>query len=389
MRDFILTKMPFGDRELITAALLEDGIITELIAEEAGRPSRIGNVYAGIVDSVSGNIGGAFVDIGIGQLCFLPLMRHAHVRPSEKILVQVTKDASGRKEAVLTENIHIDGRYAVVMRRKGPAAFSRKLSENRKEEIRVWLRETDTGSFGVLIRTNAGRAEKADVLSEIGEEVQELQEILQRFESAEKGALLRETAPFYLRFLRDLYRKPERAFTDIPKAAAALAAITGQAAGTEEETEGAVYRPPYGKALSLPALYDLPREMERLSGKKVNLKSGAFIVIEQTEAFVAIDVNTGHFTKGRKPEETYRRVNLEAAEEIARQIRLRNLSGMILVDFISMTDGDHNEELLNVMKKLVKSDHVLTEVIDLTPLGIMEIVRQKMRKPLAEVLSLC
>ena len=389
MRDFILTKMPFGDRELITAALSEDGIITELIAEEAGRPSRIGNVYAGIVDSVSGNIGGAFVDIGIGQLCFLPLARHAHVRPSEKILVQVTKDASGRKEAVLTENIHIDGRYAVVMKRKEPAAFSRKLSENRKEEVRVWLRETDTGNFGVLIRTNAGRAEKAEVLSEIGEEVQELQKILQRFESAEKGALLRETAPFYLRFLRDLYRKPERAFTDIPKAAAALAAITGQAAGTEEETEGAVYRPPYGKALSLPALYDLPREMERLSGKKVNLKSGAFIVIEQTEAFVAIDVNTGHFTKGRKPEETYRRVNLEAAEEIARQIRLRNLSGMILVDFISMTDGDHNEELLNVMKKLVKSDHVLTEVIDLTPLGIMEIVRQKMRKPLAEVLSLC
>ena len=93
--------------------------------------------------------------------------------------------------------------------------------------------------------------------------------------------------------------------------------------------------------------------------------------------------------KGKISEETYRRLNLEAEQEIARQMALRNQSRTILVDFISMTDGDHNEELLNVMKKLVKSDHVLTEVIDLTPLGIMEIVRQKMRKPLAEVLSLC
>jgi ribonuclease G len=112
-------------------------------------------------------------------------------------------------------------------------------------------------------------------------------------------------------------------------------------------------------------------------------------VIEQTEAFVSIDVNTGRCTKGRIPEETYRKVNLEAAAEIARQLALRNLSGIILVDFIKLENEDHRDELIHVMQKLVKKDQVRTEAVDLTPLGIMEIVRHKVRKPLAEILGVC
>ena len=133
-------------------------------------------------------------------------------------------------------------------------------------------------------------------------------------------------------------------------------------------------------------LYELGRDIDRLLAKKVWLKSGAYLVIEKTEAFVSIDVNSGRFEKGKIAEETYRKINLEAAEEIVTQVILRNLSGMILVDFIKLSNPDHREELVNVMRKHAKRDRLSMDVVDLTPLGIMEIVREKREKPLPEIL---
>ena len=404
MREYLVCKIQYRERDFIAAALYEDRKLVFLRMEPDGEPSLVGCVYRGVVDSVSRNIGGAFVDIGERTLCFLPLKRHSHVQASSGILVQVVKDASGRKEPVLTDNIRISGKYAVLSMQASPAAYSTKLTPEEKRVLCKWMedagRPDGTGSlpedaggrslpYGVIVRTNASRARKPDFLDEIGSMAGQMDAIRSSYAKAKKGELLWKPEPFYVQALRDLYEAPDRCFTDIPSVAGELSRFTDQPAGTEYPEDGAIYRAEAGKAFSLPELYGLPQELDRLTQKIVWLKSGAFLVIEQTEAFVSIDVNTGRCTKGRIPEETYRKVNLEAAAEIARQLALRNLSGMILVDFIKLENEDHKDELIHVMQKLVRKDQVRTEAVDLTPLGIMEIVRHKVRKPLAEVLGVC
>ena len=404
MREYLVCKIQYRERDFIAAALYEDRKLVFLRMEPDGEPSLVGCVYRGVVDSVSRNIGGAFVDIGERTLCFLPLKRHSHVQASSGILVQVVKDASGRKEPVLTDNIRISGKYAVLSMQASPAAYSTKLTPEEKRVLCRWMedagRPDGTGSlpedaggrslpYGVIVRTNASRARKPDFLDEIGSMAGQMDAIRSSYAKAKKGELLWKPEPFYVQALRDLYEAPDRCFTDIPSVAEELSHFTDQPAGTEYPEDGAIYRAEAGKAFSLPELYGLPHELDRLTQKIVWLKSGAFLVIEQTEAFVSIDVNTGRCTKGRIPEETYRKVNLEAAAEIARQLALRNLSGMILVDFIKLENEDHKDELIHVMQKLVRKDQVRTEAVDLTPLGIMEIVRHKVRKPLAEVLGVC
>ena len=404
MREYLVCKIQYRERDFIAAALYEDRKLVFLRMEPDGEPSLVGCVYRGVVDSVSRNIGGAFVDIGERTLCFLPLKRHSHVQASSGILVQVVKDASGRKEPVLTDNIRISGKYAVLSMQASPAAYSTKLTPEEKRVLCRWMedagRPDGTGSlpedaggrslpYGVIVRTNASRARKSDFQDEIGSMSGQLDAIRSSYAKAKKGELLWKPEPFYVQALRDLYETPDRCFTDIPSVAEELSHFTDQPAGTEDPEDGAIYRAEAGKAFSLPELYGLPHELDRLTQKIVWLKSGAFLVIERTEAFVSIDVNTGRCTKGRIPEETYRKVNLEAAAEIARQLALRNLSGMILVDFIKLENEDHKDELIHVMQKLVRKDQVRTEAVDLTPLGIMEIVRHKVRKPLAEVLGVC
>ena len=381
MRDFIVTEMGFRGKRIRAAAMLEDGRIDELRVENASSASFVSRIYRGTVDSVSRNIHGAFVDIG-GMKAFLPLSKSESVHASGPILVQVTKDASGVKAPVVTTNLHLSGRFAVVSRVPGPLSFSAKLTEEQKGIISAWVRDCGTGRYRILVRTNAAKAQKMQVLDEIRDLSERMDRILEEYKEASSGECLYSPDPFYVTMLRDAYVKPDRIFTDIP----AYAEILGDFDIRQEEE---ILYVQGNRTLTLAGLYSLDSRLEKLAGKHVYLKSGAYIVIERTEAFVSIDVNTGKCTRGRIPEETYRRINLEAAEEIARELRVRNLSGMILVDFISLESEDHKSELVNVMKKLVKKDHIHTEVVDLTPLGIMEIVRQKVRKPLEEELGLC
>ncbi len=379
MRDYIVTEITYGGIPLTAAAFYEDSVLTGLTLERKGEDSMVSRVYRGTVESVSANIGGAFVDIG-GTTAFLPLTGKEKPRVSAPVCVQVVKDASGVKQPVVTRNIHLQGKYIVLSSAGRGLSFSKKLTNEQKEVFRKWLLEESRVPQGLLVRTNAVTASRADFLGEAAALEEQMGDILRRFEKASSGSLLYSPEPFYIPMLRDAYAPPDRVMSDIPGAAAALAATSGM---PEEEIlfiQG-------NRALSLPQLCGLPDDLAKLTGKRVWLRSGAYLVIEKTEAFISIDVNTGKCAAGRIPEETYRKINLEAAWEVARQMRLRNLSGMILVDFISLRNPDHRKELTDVMRKAVRADHTHTEVVDLTPLGIMEIVRQKMKKPLEEILS--
>lgn len=377
MRDYIVTEIEFEKHKYLAAALYDGMRLMFLRLSDETSASLVGRIYQASVDSRAKNIGGAFVSIGKNTLCFLPSVTK-NMNLSGKIPVQITKDASGMKEPVVSAHLRIAGKNAVMTEGRGGLSFSSKLSDEDKILLKKWLADSEFPGCRPLLRTNAVKAEKAELLSELASLYDLYQSVLRKAECADSGKLLYEPEPFYIEELRDLYSPPERVFSDIPKIAEELEPFA------PNQTEQILIK---NRSLSLPELYDLRHDIERLTNKKVWLKCGGFLVIEKTEAFISIDVNTGKCAKGKIPEETYRKVNLEAAEEIVRQLSLRNLSGIILIDFINLDHPDHREELLNVMKKMARKERHLLEIVDLTPLGIMEAIRQRKDRPLEEVLK--
>lgn len=367
--EYIITQITYGNKDFLAAALYDDTSLCALRVEPSESHSMVGNIYLGVVDSISKNIASAFINIGQKDLCFLTL-RKAPVQVSTRLPVTITKDAATGKQPCCTTKLSIAGKYAVVSDEKEGISFSSKLTAQQKELLKKWIDPSVAQGIHILVRTNASQTEKAVLNEELTELKDTLTGITDKASKAKSFSLLYKPTPFYLRMLRDFRTPPERVLTDIP--------IIGK------ETGIGIYE---DRNLPLAEKKGLNHDIEKLLDRHVWLKSGGFLIIEQTEAFVTIDVNTGRCSKGKIAEETYRKVNLEAAEEAVRQISLRNLSGMILIDFINMTNPDHNDELIHVMKKLVKSDPVHTDVLDLTKLGILEIVRQKISPPLAEVLK--
>lgn len=382
MNDYIVTEIEFDGRKYLAAALFEDMHLTALKLYPREEESLIGRIYLGHIDSYAENIGGAFVAFG-KEKCFLSKYKKGSCDPG-RIPVQIIKDASGNKVAAATMKLKLSGRYVVFSAGDGNLSFSRKLTVEQKDLLRKWLRDTDISDCSVLLRTNAAGATKADILSEIEELRGRWQKLMHDIAYAKAGSLLYRPDPFYIEMLRDLYTKPDRLLTDIPRIAGELTACRAFCADP-----GLDYDILYDKrTLPLKTVYNLTQEVRRLTARNVWLKSGAYLIIEKTEAFTSIDVNTGKCEKGRRASETYRRINHEAAEEVIRQIILRNLSGMILIDFINMENPDHKEELVNVARKLARRDPLKMEIVDLTPLGIMEIIRQKAERPLAEKLGM-
>ena len=314
MNDYIVTQIEYGPDRFLAAALYEDRKLRNLRLEKCGETSEIGKIYLGHVDSYAKNIGGAFVKFDGSRLAFLPHYKRGQGDPG-RILLQITKDAAGNKTCVATQRLSIAGRYAVMERGSGGFSFSKKLSKGDKELLAKWTEGLAYEGMRPLLRTNAPKALKAELLSELETLARQMQKIVLDAEKAKPGTLLYEPEPFYVTMLRDLYTPPDRLWSDIPLAAEKLE-------GFPHENEEICYT---GRSLGLAVLYELGRDIDRLLAKKVWLKSGAYLIIEKTEAFVSIDVNTGRFEKGKIAEETYRKINLEAAEEIVTQVILRNL----------------------------------------------------------------
>ncbi|MDO4803205.1 MAG: ribonuclease E/G [Lachnospiraceae bacterium] len=469
MNDYIVTEIERENKKFIAAAFYEDRRLTELSVMPEKEESRVGKIYVGYVESVAKNIGGAFIRISKDFKCFLPDYKRAVAsnknsnsktidKPSAAqnsdddaadphrdsyrandqghMLIRITKDAAGVKEAVCSTSIELAGKYCVISHGKTSVSISKKLGEEERELLKKWVNPHDFPGFHILLRTNAAAAQKKDILDEISALAASLTEIMRKAETAGPGACLYSPEPFYISMLRDLYVLPDRAFSEIPRIAeeldwylraqeaSGIPANLHDGSGADasnksridasasafnssdvqgnsddrrrENVSGSIAEPSdipdslYQKkagALTLSQLYNLEHDLDRLLQKIVWLKSGAYLVIEQTEAFVVIDVNTGRCNRGRIPEETYRKINLEAGEEILRQLRLRELSGMILIDFINLQSEDHRLELVQVMKKLARREHRRTDVYDLTHLGILEMSREKRGKPLDAVLG--
>ncbi len=380
MLDFIIAEIEYEEKAFLAAALYEDMKLSELDIRPREERSLVDEIYVGCLDKVVRNIGGAFVRFRGDEICFLPGWKSG--MNAGHLLVQISRDAVDRKNPTARSALSMAGRLAVVKSGRG-FAFSGKLSDEEKALLRKWTEGLNYEDRQVLLRTNAAQSTKAEVLEEIGRLCARWDKVMADAEKASPGTCVYRPDPFYIEMLRDLRTTPDRVFTDVPAIAARLAEVPELTGGSRTEEEMLVKN----RSLTLAGLYSLPHELDKLMNRVAWLPCGGYLVIERTEAFISIDVNTGKCARGRIPEENYRRINLEAAAEVLRQIRLRNLSGMVLVDFINMENKDHQEELVNVMRKMARREHVPVEIVDLTPLGIMECVRKRGRAPLGEVLK--
>ena len=378
------------------AALSEEERIVEIRLESDQEKSIFGNIYTGQVENIASNIQAAFVQIEPGKRCYYSLAEaqravfsagrkgNGPLRPGDELLVQVSRDAMKGKLPALTSNLNFTGRYLVLTTGDKKFGLSSKLALEDRHRLSGWLKEEaerPDKEFGIIVRTNAADASKEEILKELEWLKGRYHKAVVQGRNRTCFSLVLETEPFYVAAVRDAYgRDLDEIITDVPEIREMILGYLEEISPELKEK----LRFYQDKLLPLYKLYRVETALDAIQKEKVWLNSGGFLVIQQTEAFVSIDVNSGKYTGKKKMEETFRKINLEAAAEIGRQLRLRNLSGIILIDFINMENPDHREELFHVLQKLLRKDPIKSRAIDITPLHILEMTRKKVRRPVIE-----
>ncbi|MEE8543786.1 MAG: ribonuclease G [Gammaproteobacteria bacterium] len=400
MREEILVNVT--PRE-VRAALLENGVLQEVLIERASRRGLISNIYQGKVSRVLPGMQAAFVDIGIERTAFLHASDFAQTPQDEtvggdieinirdlveegaELLVQVLKDPLGTKGARLTTHITIPSRYLVMMPRSAGIGVSARIEdEEERERLRQCVESVaDTDSPpGYIVRTAAegatAEALRADVLF--------LAKLWEAVDESAAGAgpaeMVYEDLPLPVRVLRDLLgAETERVRVDSDQV---FARMTEFADRFMPQMSPIIEH--YSAERPIFDLHGVEDEIERALQRKVPLKSGGYLIFDQTEAMTTIDVNTGAYVGHRNLEETIFRTNLEAAVAIARQLRLRNLGGIIIIDFIDMIEAEHRRQVSQALSGRLAGDHAKTQIMVVSPLGLIEMTRKRNRESLEHVL---
>jgi ribonuclease G len=423
-----------GKRIVVNAGVIEtrlavqDGnLLTELYVEREGRRSIVGNIYKGVVTNVLPGMQAAFVDIGLHKDAFLYggdytatltdegddgapprggelegaegegnedelAEAEAEARPAftqapieemlhkgQEILVQVSKESLGSKGARITSFISIPGRYIVFMPQSRHVGVSRRIhDEAERERLRNIVKAVRPPSGGFIVRTVAEGKGEEEIVADIQFLSRLWSQVQSRHESARAPALLHEEMDLTFRVVRDLFSPEVEEFlvdTDegYAKVLGYANTLVPQLAGRVKRYEG---KQPIFEATGI------EKEIDKALRRRVWLKSGGYIVIDHTEALVAIDVNTGKYVGKKDFEETVLKINLEAAAEAVRQIRLRDLGGIIILDFIDMERAEHREQVSRALKKALVDDKARTNVLEISELGIVEMTRKRARQDL-------
>lgn len=389
MKQFVFTE--WNKKKL--GILFEDGKAMEIRCYEAD--SILGNVYRARVSNLSPNINAAFVDIKKGESCYLSMDDYhgEKLKVGDLVTVQVVRDKIKTKRYAVTTDISLQGDYAVTTL-FAPVGVSSKITDSaRKKELKTLMQnlliaEQDAQFYlaegnvaeierikkltlGGIIRTQAEHAEDSAITREIEGQARLLYSIMKKSEYATQYTCLYHTEVEYIKDIRRMHALQDvEIVTDIPEVTEAISEI-----------------PLYTDEYTLTLRYSLASLLEKTLSKRAYLKSGAYLVIEPTEAMTVIDVNSGKSIKGKNAEEQFLKINIEAAKEIARQLRLRNISGIVMIDFINMKEESHNHELMKNLAEYVRTDPVRTTVVDMTKLGLVELTRQKGKRALHEVFS--
>ncbi len=380
-------------------AVTEQGAVQELHIERDSSRGLVGNVYLGRVCRVLPGMQSAFVEIGLARAAFLHvadiwMARNGSgiERPIEKILsegqtllVQVVKDPIGSKGARLSTQVSIAGRLLVYLPQDPHIGISQRIEdemerEQLREKVQSLIPPGETGGF--IVRTVAETANEAELAADIDYLVTLWKQIRQAAQGAAPQELLYQDLSLATRVLRDLVTdSTERIIVDSRETFAKIqefaSRYTRQALPVLEHYNGE--RPLFD-------LFAVEDEIEKALARRVELKSGGYLIIDQTEALTTVDVNTGGFVSGRSFDDTIFKTNLEAAQAIARQLRLRNLGGIIIVDFIDMDTAEHRDAVLAEFRKTLARDRTRVTVNGFSQLGLVEMTRKRTRESLAHVL---
>lgn len=384
-------------REGHRGAVLENEKVQEWMLDDPGAPLQDGMIISGKVNNVIGSMEAAFIDIGTGKHGYLHKKEHPQhqkwkmeeegsepkistlLQAGDKVFVQVKKEAAGTKGPTLTMLLNFPGNFIVYMPFGGYAAISKKLDDDKRTELRTAAKSWITGEEGLIVRTNAGE-QPLSVLEKEFHALKEDFETLQKEGPGAAGTIHLDQSSVVSRTERDFLTDGE---TEIFTNDAPLAAKWKR---QHPETAARIH---WKKEMRLFMEYGLERELEKSLRPFVWMKNGAALMIEQTEAMTIIDVNSAKYT-GKGAGEltaTAKEVNLAAAMEIARQLRLRNIGGIIIIDFIDMKTEEEQEEVLAELKKGAKQDRTITNVIGFTGLGYVEMTRKQSRRTLEYMLT--
>ena len=380
-------------------AITEQGVVQELHVERRSARGLVGNIYLGTVARVLPGMQSAFIDIGLERAAFLHIADIWSARdkidngtPIERILsdgqtvlVQVIKDPIGSKGARLSTQVSMAGRLLVYLPQEAHIGISQRIEDEGerallKEKLQQLLPKNEEGGF--IIRTVAEFASDKELNDDIEYLTRLWARIKESAKSAPPSSLIHQDLSLALRVVRDFVNeKTERILVDSRETFQAMRDFA------ENYTHSAVpVLEPYTGERPLFDLFGVEDEIERALARRVDLKSGGYLIIDQTEALTTVDVNTGGFVGGRSFDDTIFKTNLEAAQVIARQLRLRNLGGIIIVDFIDMDNDGHKESVLAELKKNISRDRTRLTLNGFTALGLVEMTRKRTRESLAHVL---
>ncbi len=388
----------------VRAALVESGVLQEVQIERTSRRGLVTNIYKGKVSRVLPGMQAAFVELGLERTAFLhasDIARSPHseietdngseadirefVHEGQELLVQVLKDPLGTKGARLTTYIAIPSRYLVLTPNSDGIGVSTRIEDDlERERLRAVLEElrTSVPDAGYIIRTAAEGATRDALLADLTFLHKLWSSIEEKVPHAAPGDLVYEDLPLPLRVLRD------SSSPDI-----ARVRVDAEATFLELKDFADRFVPRLAPLIELYAenrpifdVYGIDDEINRALHRKVPLKSGGHVVFDQTEAMTTIDVNTGAYVGHRNLEETIFRTNLEAAAAIARQLRLRNLGGIIIIDFIDMAEEEHRRQVLQALTDRLAGDHAKSQIMNVSSLGLVEMTRKRNRESLEHVL---
>ncbi|MBI2609191.1 MAG: Rne/Rng family ribonuclease [Deltaproteobacteria bacterium] len=397
-------------------ALLENNRLVELFIERERDKGIVGNIYKGKIMRILPGMEAAFIDIGHDRTAFLHVddiispeeqfhslingegeEKFHHYKPRRKnrkriqdvlkegdeILVQVTKNPIGSKGARLTCHVSLPGRFIVLMPTVNHTGISRQITdENTRKELKKIIEEVIPPQMGAIVRTVASDQKKKTLKSDIGYLTKSWHAIQKNYSKSQAPSLIHEDLNLILRIVRDrLTGEIDDIYVDSKQ--------------VHKEVLNFIknFNPQLKKIIKLHTLkehifdvYGIEKDINRALGKKVWLKSGGYLIIDQTEALTVVDVNTGRYVGKKNLEETILKTNLEAAREIAFQIRLRNCSGIIIVDFIDMEERYNRDKLLDAFEKALSQDKAQTHLLKMTELGLAQMTRKRTRESLIHTL---
>ncbi|MEM1175106.1 MAG: ribonuclease G [Pseudomonadota bacterium] len=388
----------------VRAALLENGVLQEVFVEREGRRGLISNIYLGTVSRVLPGMQAAFIDIGLERTAFLhasditrsvedsdatedelPNIREL-VREGDSLLVQVVKDPLGNKGARLTTFITLPSRHLVLLPKSSGVGISSRIEDpEERDRLRAMTEQllADQGlACGAIVRTVAEGAQDEALAADL-KYLARLWEVVQlRCSKQPVKQLVHEDLALPLRVLRDLVTVDvENILVDSEDDFDAMTEFSATFL-PEIESKLELYR----RRRPIFDLHGIEEEIKRSLERNIPLKSGGYLIFDQTEAMTTIDVNTGAYVGHRNLEETIYRTNLEAAVAIARQLRLRNLGGIIIIDFIDMEEVGHRENVLAVLEQSMQGDNARHQITPVSPLGLVEMTRKRTRESLQHIL---